>query len=75
MQQYYGWIFTNDPWFADRLREAKAIYADLEQALRKEMEGVGPADLSMDKKFAVITKHLVEKYRDALVELGKGPEG
>ena len=65
MLRYYGWVFENDPWFADRLREARAIYADLEQALRKEIKDIGPADGSTEEKMKAITQHLVEKYRDA----------
>lgn len=75
MLRYYGWVFENDPWFTDRLREAKAIYADLEQAFRKEIEGVGPAEESIDEKMKVVTRYLMEKYKDAWVELAKGPEG
>lgn len=75
MQQHYGWIFTNDPWFADRLREAKAVYADLEQVFRKEIGGVGPAEETTDEKMAALTKFLMEKYKDTLIELAEGPEG
>lgn len=73
IQQYYGWVFGNDPWFADRLREAKDIYADLEHAFRKEIEGVGPSEETTDEKMEAITKHLMEKYKDARLELTKGP--
>ena len=44
LKQYYGWVFTADPWFADRLLEAKNIYTDLEQAFRKEIEGIVVVD-------------------------------
>lgn len=72
---YYEWVFTNDPWFADRLQEAKTLYGDLEQALREEIEGVGPVDVMTDEKIEAITKFLMEKYKDAWIELAKGPEG
>ena len=74
MMRFYGWVFQEDPWFVNRLREAKAIYAELEQAFRKEIEGVGPSNISTDEKMEAITKHLREKYKDAWLELGKGPE-
>lgn len=75
MLRYYGWVFENDPWFAERLREAKAIYADLEQTFRKEIEGVGSADESAEEKMEAITHYLMDKYKDAWIELAKGPEG
>ena len=51
MLRYYGWVFENDPWFTDRLREAKSIYADQEQTFRKEIEGVGSADESAGRRW------------------------
>ena len=75
MLRYYGWVFENDPWFAERLREAKAIYADLEQTFRKEIEGVGPVDQSTEEKMEAITRYLIDKYKDAWIELAKGTEG
>ena len=59
MLRYYDWVFESDPWFIARLREAKASYADLEQALRKEIEGFGPADESTDEKMEAIARHLM----------------
>lgn len=75
MRRYYGWVFENDPWFADRLREAKSIYDDLEQAFRKEIKGVGPAEESNEERTEAITRHLMEKYKDAWIELATGPNG
>lgn len=75
MLRYYGWVFENDPWFTDRLREAKSIYADLELVFRKAIEGVGSADESAEEKMEAITQQLMEKYKDAWIELAKGSEG
>lgn len=42
-QEYYGWIFTRDPWFTERIREAEAKYAELQEAFDKATAGIPPA--------------------------------
>ena len=40
MLDYYGWIFTNDPWFATQLEQAEAEYARLEELFNECTKGV-----------------------------------
>lgn len=39
-QAYYGWIFTQDPWFSEQLRLAEEEYSRLEQQHDSLLEGV-----------------------------------
>ncbi len=49
MLDYYGWIFAKDPWFAQRLQEAEAIYAELEAAFKEGIKGLTTADEGYDE--------------------------
>lgn len=40
MQDYYCPIFNQDPWVADRIKEAEAHYAALQAAFEEETEGL-----------------------------------
>lgn len=75
MLDYYGWIFANDPWFAQRLQEAEAIYAELEAAFKEGIAGLEPADEATDEKIRAAGQYLIQKHMGALKELAKGPEG
>lgn len=39
---YYGWVFTCDPWFQERLQDAEKQYDELEKAFQRETEGLEP---------------------------------
>lgn len=74
-QDYYGWIFANDPWFAQQLQEAEAVYAELEKAFKESLRGLEPAEAASDEKIRAAGEYLIKKHIGAFKELAKGPEG
>lgn len=75
MLDYYGWIFAGDPWFAQRLQEAEAIYAELETAFKDSIKGLTPADEDYDEKIRAAGQYIIQKHIGAMKELARGPEG
>ena len=68
-QDYYGHVFVNDPWFADRLREAEATYAELEAAFKKALKGLGS-----EEQIQEACRYVAQKYPAARMELTKERE-
>lgn len=65
MLDYYGWIFAEDPWFAQRLREAEDIYAGVETAFKESIAGLEPADEATDEKIRAAGQYIIRQRMSA----------